>query len=112
MVEKQDAFAGFVARLIAHAQSEGYLVTLGEAWRSDETARLNAEEGIGISKSLHRIRLAIDVNLFKNGKLCDKAGYRPIGEWWKSQSTDTYTFAWGGDFDDCDHFSLEHEGIK
>lgn len=91
----------------------GYEVTLGEAWRPDETARIYAERGIGIDNSLHRLRLAKDLNLFKGGKfLTLTEEYREIGELWEAMSTDEYQCVWGGRFGDGNHFSISHQGIK
>jgi hypothetical protein len=38
--------------------------------------------------------------------------YELLGEWWEGQSTDTFTLAWGGRFNDGNHFSMEHDGKK
>ena len=108
MVEKQNKFAQMVAVLILEAQGMGYQVTLGEAWRSDfEAARLMAARK-GVRRSLHCERLAIDLNLFKDGVwLSGTEDHRPLGEWWESVGG-----AWGGRFGDGNHYSLEHEGRK
>jgi hypothetical protein len=111
--ELQSIFAQLAANLIQQAEKFGYDVTLGEAWRSPETAKLYAEEGKGIANSLHIERLAIDLNLFKNGSyLTDTKDYELLGEWWEGQTTDDYTCAWGGRFNDMDHFSIEYGGYK
>lgn len=113
MVEKQNYFALAVARLLLKASEMGYLVTLGEAWRSDETAEIYAKEGKGIAKSLHRLRLAIDINLFFGNALLRKSSdYQRLGEWWESQSTEQYKHCWGGRFNDGNHFSIAHEGVR
>ena len=111
--EKQSAFALLVARLILQADRMGYAVTLGEAWRSpDEAARL-ATVGKGIARSLHTSRLAIDLNLFRDGAyLTSTEAHRPLGEWWEAQSTEQYECAWGGRFRDGGHYSLAHGGRK
>jgi len=113
MLAKQNAFSGLVAKLILKAQEMGYLVSLGEAWRPNETALMYQRQGKGIAKSNHCIRLAIDLNLFKNNALLTSADqYEPLGTWWESQSTPEYTCRWGGRFHDAYHFSFEHEGVK
>jgi hypothetical protein len=108
--QKQNLFAGMVARLLLKAQEMGYEVTLGEAYRTPEQAALNAKVGIGIRNSLHSLRLAIDVNLFLNGAwLIGTHDHRPLGEWWESIGG-----SWGGNFSrpDGNHYSLEFEGRK
>ena len=112
--QKQSIFALLVARLILKADAMGYETTLGEAWRSPEEAARLAKLGKGIVKSLHTSRLAIDLNLFRNGHyLSSTESYRPLGAWWETiGAAQGVTTAWGGRFTrhDGGHFSLEHEG--
>lgn len=113
--QKQQRFASLVARLILEAQTRGYEVTLGEAFRSAEEAARLAKIGSGISRSLHTQRLAIDLNLFVDGVYrSDTESYRPLGEWWEAQSSGEIVCAWGGRFTRADgnHFSIEHEGRR
>jgi hypothetical protein len=108
LLQKQQLFAQMVAVLIQHAKTLGYEVTLGEAYRTPEQAQWNAEQGRGIARSLHMLRLAIDLNLYKNGTWLPKDDdHRPLGEWWESQGG-----TWGGRFGDGNHYSLEHKGVK
>lgn len=114
--DKQASFAHLLPQLIIQAESMGYEVTLGEAWRSDVVAQWYAEHGKGITNSLHTKRLAIDLILFKNGVFLTKTeDYEPLGIWWEKQSTKDYRCAWGGRFPhrkDGNHFSIEHEGVR
>ena len=111
--EKQSAFVLMVARLIEMADRCGYALTFGEAWRSPEEAARLAKAGLGIAKSLHTQRLAVDLNLFIDGKYqTTTEAYRPLGEWWEAQSTSEITCAWGGRFGDGNHFSVEHGGRR
>src|SRR3954466_3319643 len=116
LAEKQSRFASKVAELIIEANRQKYLVTIGEAWRSPETCALYAKEGKGIAHSNHIQRLAIDLNLFDEGLklLSTHEEYRPLGEWWESQSDHDLTLCWGGRFhrEDIYHFSAEHNGIR
>ena len=106
--EKQSRFAGMAARLIIEAERMGYAVTLGEAWRSEEEARRLASNGAGIRRSLHCDRLAIDLNLFRDGKwLPGSEDHRLLGELWES-----WGGAWGGRFGDGNHYSLSDGGRK
>ncbi|EPN4319650.1 M15 family peptidase, partial [Escherichia coli] len=83
--EKQQLFAVMIADLIHWAQEHGYRLTFGEAYRTPEQAALNAKSGKGIRNSLHTLRLAVDFNLFINGKYqADTDAYRPLGEYWES----------------------------
>lgn len=98
---KQRRFSRMVADLIIQAYAMGYEVTLGDAYRDPRVP-------YGHANSLHRKRLAIDLNLFLNGVwLQTTEGHRPLGEWWERQGG-----SWGGRFNDGNHYSLEHEGMR
>ena len=109
--DKQSLFVALVAELIREAYRQGFELTFGECYRSPEEAARLAQLGKGIAKSLHTQRLAIDLNLFKDGRYLSSAeSHRPLGEWWKRQHPLT---RWGGDFvgrPDGNHYSLSHEG--
>jgi len=90
-----------VARLIEYAISEGYELTFGHAYRCPDCP-------VGSDVSLHKERLAIDLNLFKNGEYLTKTtDYFRLGKFWESIGG-----SWGGRFSDGNHFSVEHEGRK
>jgi hypothetical protein len=96
--EKQSKFVRMVAMLILFATSRGYELTFGDAW-----AREGHRPG-----SLHYDRLALDLNLFRDGRyLKTTEDHRELGEYWESLGG-----AWGGRFDDGNHYSLEHEGRR
>ncbi len=109
--EKQQLFTIMVANLVLWAESHGYRLTYGEAYRTPEQAALNAKKGSGIANSLHTQRLAVDFNLFINSRYQDKSeAYLPLGEYWESLGG-----SWGGRFKsnpDGNHFSLEHNGVR
>lgn len=106
--QKQSRFVLMVAGLIDYAYAQGYELTFGEAWRSEATAAANAKAGTGISNSLHTSRLAIDLNLFKDGAWLTKSeDHKSLGEWWESMGG-----TWGGRFGDGNHYSLAHDGRK
>jgi hypothetical protein len=110
--EKQRLFTKLVGQLIDWSYANGYELTFGDAYRSPEQARLNAQAGSGIANSLHTQRLAIDLNLFRAGiYLTDSAAYAPLGAFWKTLDP---AAAWGGDFSkpDGNHFSISHNGVK
>lgn len=111
--EKQSLFATLAAKLILRANQTGYAVTFGETYRSPEEAARLAAEGRGIKTSLHTQRLAIDLNLFKEGTyLTTSDAHRPLGEWWEALSTPDYQCCWGGRFGDGNHYSIAHGGRK
>ncbi len=112
--EKQSAFVLLIAKLIAHADVEGYQLTFGEAYRSPEEALRLSKLGSGIKNSLHTVRLAVDFNLFKDGiYLSGTESHRPLGEWWEKQSISPDIICyWGGVFGDGNHYSVGHNGRK
>ena len=102
--QKQSIFIFLVARLIIFANENGYELTFGETYRTPEQADLNANNGIGIKNSLHTKRLAIDLNLFKNGKyLSTTESHKELGEWWERQHNNC---RWGGRFNDGNHYEF------
>jgi hypothetical protein len=109
--EKQRLFAKNIGRLIAYAYATGYELTFGEAWRTPEQAKLNAATGKGIAGSLHQDRLAVDFNLFKDGRyLATSEDHALLGAYWKTLHPDN---RWGGDFSkrkDGNHYSMTHDG--
>jgi hypothetical protein len=98
-----------VATLINQAFILGYEVTLGDAYRDPRAFGKMGERGVyGESRSAHKLRLAIDLNLYRDGKyLTDTESHRPLGEWWEAHGG-----VWGGRFNDGNHYSFEHNGIK
>lgn len=96
--EKQSRFVRMVALLIQYAYELGYELTFGDAWAHEGHTR----------HSLHYKRLAIDLNLFKDGEyLHDTQSHERLGIFWESIGG-----SWGGRFKDGNHYSLEHEGFK
>ena len=91
-----------VSYLLKYCHEEGFVVTLGEAWRSpDEAARL-ARAGKGIVKSKHCCRLAIDICLFRHGLYLEESkDYEKAGIYWE-----TLGGTWGGRWSDGNHFEL------
>jgi len=99
--EKQSLFALMTAELIIWANDNGYEVTLGDAYRDERC-------DYGHSRSLHKKRLAIDLNLFCDGRfLRSTADHKPLGVYWESMGG-----TWGGRFEDGNHYSLEHQGMR
>lgn len=111
--DKQRLFTRLVGLLIEFAYQQGYELTLGEAYRTPEQAKAHAKAGKGIANSLHTMRLAIDLNLFKDGVfLTQSEDHAPLGVFWKSLHPEC---CWGGDFkpmQDGNHYSLSHGGVK
>jgi len=99
--QKQRRFTHMIALLILHAEQLGYELTFGDAYRSSKVK-------YGHRNSLHRKRLAIDLNLFRDGEyLTRTTDHQRLGEYWESIGG-----TWGGRFNDGNHYSIRHGGMK
>lgn len=96
-------------RLLIKVHELGYECTEGDAFRDPRLhGELGVKMGYGHPRSAHKIRLAVDLNLFKDGVyLTGTDDHRPLGEFWESLGG-----SWGGRFHDGNHYSLEHDGVK
>ena len=106
LVKEQAAFLLDVAKLINFATEQGFVVTGGELFRTAEQQQIYMKTGRSKTmNSLHLKRCAIDLNFFKDGKLCyDIPALTPVGEYWQSLSPKNQ---WGGfwkSFKDVPHF--------
>lgn len=90
--EQQSKFVRMVADLIIYAYDHGYELTFGDTW-----AKVGHRAG-----SFHYQRLAIDLNLFKNGEwLSNTSDHKFLGAYWESIGG-----SWGGRWQDGNHYSL------
>lgn len=107
--EKQRRFTLMVAELIQWAYDQGYELTFGDAYRDHRLhGAIGEKKGYGHAKSTHKLRLAVDLNLFKEGKFLQLTeDHRPLGEKWESMGG-----SWGGRFMDGNHYALEHDGMR
>lgn len=95
--KRQSEFAYAVSLLILHAYQLGYEITFGDAWSNPCPI---CKFYIHKKNSRHRDRLAIDLNLFWNGKYLDKTqDHSILGEYWRSIGG-----IWGGVWDDGNHY--------
>lgn len=109
--ESQRGFTLMVAQLILFMYSLGYEVSFGDAYRDPRLhGEFGEKKGYGIAKSNHKRRLAIDLNLFKDGKfLMTTEHHQMFGEFWESLDQKN---RWGGRFDDGNHYEHVHEGWR
>jgi hypothetical protein len=104
---EQAAFLLDMCKLIQKATEMGFVVTGGELYRSPEQQQIHVKAGRSKTmNSLHLSRRAVDLNFFKDGKLCyDKATLAPLGAYWESLNP---LNSWGGNgikLVDAPHFS-------
>jgi hypothetical protein len=99
-----------VAQLVTYVYAQGYELTWGEAYRTAQQAEWDAENHTGIVNSVHCDRLAVDLQLFKDGNyLTDPASYQFMADYWQSLDPSCragYYFSTV----DADHFSITWEG--
>ena len=107
--QKQKLFSLLISELIIWIYTHGYEVTEGDAYRDPRVfGKMGEKKGYGRKNSNHKLRLARDLNLFKEGRyLTDTEDHRPIGEYWESLHP---LCKWGGHFNDGNHYSFEHNG--
>jgi hypothetical protein len=110
--QKQRRFTKMVGLLIEYAYQKGYELTFGDAYRDPRVHGENGEKkSYSAASSVHKVRLAVDFNLFKDGVFLDKSeDHKVLGEYWESMGG-----TWGGRFKpnaDGNHYSLEHNGFK
>ena len=106
MVTEQAAFLLDVCKLVQFATDNGFVVTGGELHRTPEQQAIYVKTGRSKTMNSNHIkRLAIDLNFFKDGKLCyDKVALSPVGDYWQSLNANN---RWGGYFKsllDVPHF--------
>ena len=94
LLEAQNKFSTMIARLILYAQNLRYYVTCGDFYATSGH----------IVGSKHYIRLAADLNLFKDGKyLKTTFDHYPLGLYWEKRGG-----IWGGRFKNPDgnHYEI------
>jgi len=117
--DKQWVFLQNVGNLIMWAAKNGYKLTGGELYRSEDQQWLyyngkTIEEGELVTvprksktmNSKHLKRMAIDLNIFKNGVLTyDLNDVEPLGRYWESLNTNNrYGGFWK--WKDVPHFQM------
>ena len=108
LLQTQFIFTQNSAKLVQYIFACGYKCTYGETYRSPAEALLNSRLGIGIARSYHCERLAIDLNLFLNDKpVYDEKHHEKFGIYWESLNKKN---RWGGRFKhlvDSGHFEMD-----
>ena len=102
--QKQRKCSQLIGQLIGWAYENGYEIVLGHAWRTKEEQLAYYNSGASkVKVGKHPKCLAIDINLFKDGKyLTETPDYKPLGDYWKSLDSEC---VWGGDWGwDGGHF--------
>ena len=109
--EKQFKFTRLIAKLIEWAYANGYELSVGDAYRDPRLfGEVGEQKGYGRARSNHKIRLAMDFNLFIDGEYqTTSEAHRPLGEYWESLDPEC---SWGGRFHDGNHYSLIYQNRR
>ncbi|KKL66701.1 hypothetical protein LCGC14_2142350 [marine sediment metagenome] len=98
LLRAQWEFLWMLGVLLQEAHIRGYKVTMGDVF-----ARKGHMKG-----SLHYVKLAVDLNLFRGGRyLTSSKAHLPLGIFWEGLGG-----SWGGRFGDGNHYSLSYRGKK
>jgi len=129
--EQQQLFTKDLYKLMAYAFVYGFEITLGEAYRTNNQQILyfygytlimiggvpkivKTDRKSKTLNSNHKKRLAIDLNLFKDGKITwEWEDYEVLGRYWVSlDPKNRWGGSWSGNFDkkgfiDAPHFERQ-----
>ncbi len=100
LLEKQQQFMRMLPELLNHLHSLGYEATGGDLYRDERC-------GYGHENSLHKSRLAIDINLFRQGRyIKGEEGHVLLHAYWQLLGGAKMIEG------DANHYSLEHAGMR
>jgi len=104
MSAKQQQFAVSLAKLIIYADSIALPVTFGDAYRDPRLhGAVGVKMGYGAANSCHKLRLAVDLNIIKDGKLAGEQEYIKLQKYWRENLGGSPIIP-----GDSNHFSWEH----
>lgn len=110
--EKQELFMRLLPRLLDKIHELGFEIRGGDLFRDPRPhGAFGVKKSYGSKHSSHKLKLAIDLNITKDGVYLKKTSdHQDIGEWWEKQHE---LCRWGGRFKggDGNHYSLEHWGV-
>jgi len=107
--KKQELFMRLLPMLIIKAHELGFEVRGGDLFRDPRShGEYGEKPGYSASFSNHKLKIAVDLNLMRNGRLVQTTrGHRKLGLWWEKQHE---LCVWGGQYGDGNHYSLWHCG--
>ena len=74
--DKQRAFTRMIADIIVYAYNAGYELTFCDAYRDPRLhGPTDVKKGYGSANSVHKVRLAVDFNLFVNGQFIQDSNH-------------------------------------
>ena len=107
---EQRRFTLAIGRLIVYAYGCGYELTFGDAYRDPRVfGEVGEKAGYGNKNSVHKVRLAVDLNLFVRGEYITDSTHPA---WYCLHNK--WTLLGGADMinEDANHFSFEYAGMR
>lgn len=107
--DKQRLFSRLIAEHTLWLYEQGYECTEGDSFRSPRAfGQMGEKKAYGRKYSNHKVKLAKDINLFKDKQWLQKTSdHAESGAVWELRHP---LCRWGGHYDDGNHYSLEHNG--
>lgn len=101
--KRQEEFSKLVPQLINKAHELGFEVRIGDVFRDPRVhGEYGTKKGYGSATSNHKLKCAIDLNLFKNGNyLPATTDHEELGLWWEQLDD---RCRWGGWYNDGNHY--------
>jgi hypothetical protein len=109
--KKQEKFARLLPALLNHIHLMGYEARLGDLFRDSRVhGDVGVKMGYGHKNSCHKLKLAIDINLTKDGVYLEGAAAQIA----HNQIHDYWDMVGGSEriAHDLNHYSLEHQGMR
>ena len=108
LLAKQKKFAIAIADLIMYADAVGLQVTFGDAYRDPRVhGEIGTKKAYGSANSCHKLRLAVDFNIIKDGKIAPIEDYKKLHDYWSKHLGGSKMIE-----ADSNHFSFEHNGFR
>ena len=113
--KKQQVFTQCIGLLINYATVRGYGLTFSDAYRDPRLhGDFGTKKSYAAAYSVHKKRLAVDFNLFVDGKYISDGSHpvwEELGLYWEFLHPEA---RWGGNFKSKDsvHFSFSYQGYK
>jgi len=109
--EARCRFTHCLSLLVLKAETLGYEAAFGEGMD-----RLTVKDPTSdhMPNSLHHLGLAQDIDLYKDGVWCTKTeDHTLLGLYWEELGVElNLPLAWGGRFNDGNHYSLQWQGRR
>lgn len=104
--QKQEKFAALLPGLIQKALEINPHVRLGDLFRDPKVhGEMGVKMGYGNPNSCHKLKLAIDINFIKDGKITEK-GHAELHDYWDSVGGSERILV------DMNHYSMDWAGYR